>query len=174
MATIAALCSACMALCLFGSCKRLPNPETDEVSRMLRHFDRAQRPGGQDVPLERYFAWASERDAGTVAPTELAERLQLLVNQQRDLIARVRRLRTNSRDGLAILEAYLGAHIDGERAMDEVLAAYRLGNAEAVQLHESSVGAALTRFRGAQKLRAEVTKRLGVADPANRAPEARD
>jgi len=149
-------------LCLSFGCKELPNPETDEVARMLRYFDSVQRPDGQDLPLERFFAWTAERDAGARPADVMTEDLQVLVDQQRLLVARIKRIRTTSKDGLAVLEAYLGAHIDGHRALEQVLNARRLGDAAGVSRGEKAIRTAFTALRGARAVRTEVTERLGV------------
>ncbi len=150
------------ALLAAGGCKKLPNPETDEVSRNLRSFDDVHRPNGTDLPLERYFAWSAERDAGARPADDLTLELQLLVDPQRVLVARVKRIKTTSKEALSILEAYLGAHIDGHRALEDVLASRRLGDPQGVARGEGAVRGTFKALRRARSMRQEVASRLGV------------
>ena len=145
-----------------GGFPDLPNPVTDEVARVLRLFDRMQRPSGQDLPIERYFAWEAQRDAGSLPRELLSENLQGLVDVQRAMVVQIKRIRTTSDAALSILDAYLGAHIRTHQAMEEVLAGRRLGDAAREKVGEERVKAAYDELRRARALRADVEKRLGV------------
>jgi len=154
------------------SCKRLPNPEADEVSRVIRAFDRAHRPNGGDLPLERFFAWAAHRDAGQLPPDDLNAQLQALANEQVALIKRIRNIQTTSDEALAILNAYLIAHTDGSQAMEEVLNARRLGDPRREERGEAAARNAMSRLQDARSRREATLKRLGVSLPEPR--RARD
>lgn len=164
---ILAFAGFALVLCVGGSggCKRLPNPETDEVSRVMRTFDRLHRPDGHDLPLERYFAWAANRDAGLRPASDMTEELQALANDQRSLVVRIRGIRTTSSDALSILEGYLGAHIDAHLAMEEVLVGRRLGDPMRAEKGEAAVKAALDKLRVARENRKAIEAKLGI-EPA--------
>ncbi len=143
-------------------CKRLPNPETDEVARMLRYLDETHRPDGGDLPVERYFAWESKRDAGTRPNDELTAGLQKLVDQQLLLVKRLRRLRTSSENGQAIIDAYLGAHEAAHLAMEDTLWARRMSDWVLEERVRAGVVVAMGRLRKARELRSSVCEMLEV------------
>jgi hypothetical protein len=153
---------AIAALLVSAGCRELPNPETDEVTRVLRIFDRIQRPGGQDLPVEKYVGWSAQRDSGKHPGVDLTEQLQGLTDAQRGLIEQIKRIRTTSDAGLVVLDAYLAAHIAAHKGMEEVLAGRRLTQTAREKAGDASVQAAYASLRQARTQRRELEQRLGV------------
>ncbi len=154
-----------LALLLAASvcgCKRLPNPDADEVARALMHLDRAHRPAGEDLPIERYFAWVAEKDAGKLAAADHTARLARLCDDQKALVERLEALRTRSDDALLVLEAYLGAHVKAHHGMEEVLLARKGGDPARAAQAEAEVRAAMEDLQAARRKRAEVEARYEV------------
>ena len=152
-------------------CKKLPNPETDEVARMLWTFDSLHRPDGRDLPVERYWAWASKRAGGVNAPDQALAELQLLVDEQMNLVKGIRGMSVRSDHGLRILEAYLVPHVRGHEALEEALAGTRMKDPERVALAEKELKAVLDQLRAAREVRNAITRRLGVDDKSKGTPK---
>lgn len=143
-------------------CRRLPNPDSDELTRVLRRFDRLHRPTGADLPVERYFAWAAERDAGLLPEGDATEALQRLVDEQLALVRRIEGIGPTTGEALSVVEGYLKAHAEAHRAMEEVLAGRRLGDRGRVQAAEKALRESLNSLRAARVHRHDAEVRLGL------------
>ena len=156
-------CLCCVVvLAAWSGCKSIPDPAADEVTRVLRHFDTAQRPDNADLPIERYFAWAARRDAGVKAPEDIRAELRNIVDEQVALQKRTSRILTHSPDAQSILDAYREAHKEGHQAMEEVLAALRLGDTDRARSGDALVRRAMDKLRQARAHRDEVAVRMGL------------
>lgn len=152
-------------------CKKLPNPETDEVTRMLWAFDALHRPGGRDLPVERYWAWASQRAGGLSAPDKALVDLQRLVDEQMVIVKKIRAMSVRSDHGLRILGAYLAPHVRGHEALEEALAGTRMKDPQRVAQAERDLQAVLDQLRAAREVRKAITVRLGLPVEAKDTPK---
>ena len=148
------------------ACKSAPQPEVDEIARVLRHIDRIERSAGKELPIERFFAWSSARQAHLRPRADARAALERLVDDEWYLLRELRRIETPSVDAYRILEAVLDAHQASRTAMARALEGIRLGDEGLVTQAEEEARRALEAHRKARALRREVTRRWDVPDPA--------
>ena len=145
-------------------CKSLPNADVDDLSRSLRKLDAAQRPNGEDLPVERFFAWTADRDAGLRAPDDLDIGLRAIIEEQRALGKRLTLVPTPTPESREIVKAYRNAHDLSHLGMEEVLAGRRLGDPGRVQVGERQARAVLEALRAARAVRKARCEMIGLTD----------
>ncbi len=145
-------------------CKGLPSSDVDDLSRTLRKLDAAQRPNGEDLPIERFVAWTASRDSGRVPNDQLDVTLRALIDEQFALLARLRDVPGPTQEAREIVAAYVKSHTAMHEGMEETLAGRRLGDAMRAHSGEAQATGGLDAIRAARTLRKARCEMLGVAD----------
>jgi hypothetical protein len=155
-----------------GGCRDLPNPDADALARTLRRLDAAQRPNGEDLPVERFVAWTAERDAGLRAPPTLVDELRGIVDLQRALVKRLETVEATTEEAKALLKAYVDAHAAIHMGMETSFEGLRLSNGDDVRSGDARVKQGLDALRSARTLRKRLSDTLEVPEilPEEREP----
>ncbi len=157
---------------LGAGCRDLPNPDADAMARTLRRLDAAQRPNGEDLPVERFVAWTAERDAGLRAAPALVDEMRGIVDLQRALVKRLETVEATTEEAKALLKAYSDAHQTIHLGMETSFEGLRLANGDALRSGDARVRQGLDSLRSARKLRLRLSEILEIPEtlPEERAP----
>ena len=139
-----------------SGCKRLPNPEADSFVRTMRALDRAQRPTGRDLPVERFIAWQSRRDTNIATANELTMELRALAGETDRIVRRLDEITTRTAIEQKIVFAYRDAHEQARLGLEALLDQRMLGTETDTREAEQQVISALDAIRQARKARVQV------------------
>lgn len=155
-----------------AGCRDLPNPDADALARTLRRLDAAQRPNGEDLPVERFVAWTAERDAGLRAPPTLVDELRGIVDLQRTLVKRLETVEATTDEAKALLKAYVDAHSAIHLGMETSFEGLRLSSGDDVRSGDARVKQGLDALRSARTLRKRLSETLEIPEtlPEEREP----
>lgn len=159
------VCAAvAVTIVVFGGCRTLPNPDADDFIRAMRMLDKAQRPNGDDLPMERFVAWQSRRDTGRAAPPELTRELEILADHTHEIVNRLDALEIASGLGRSVIGAYRSAHESARHGLEDVLSGRRMGTKAQVARGEQRARKALDSLREARALRKRIAGEFGVPE----------
>jgi hypothetical protein len=150
------------ALFLVG-CNSIPNPNVDSFVRTMRQLDKAQRPNGKDLPMERFLAWQTRRDTNQAAPPELTQELQVLAQETHGIVIRIDQITPHTEAEKTVLTAYRAAHERARVGLEKLLDQRKLKITTRSEKTEEQLVHALEAIRAARALRKDHRNRLGAA-----------
>ena len=119
----------------------------------MRDLDRAQRPLGNDLPMERFIAWQTRRDTSQASPPELTAELQNLAGEAYNIVKRIDVITPRTKWGYQVVSAYRAAHETARIGLEAVHDHRTLGTQSQSRAAEQRVMSALDALREARTLR---------------------
>ena len=142
-------------------CKSIPNPEADGFIRSMRELDRAQRPQGQDLPMERFIAWQTQRDTGSLSPPELQRALERLATETAQIVQRIDAIKPRTTLARDVIAGYRTSHESARLGFEDLIDDMRLHTVGNTVRGESRVRTAITTIRQVRQQRRAVEAQFG-------------
>ncbi len=143
------------------SCQSIPNPEADGFIRSMRELDRAQRPEGQDLPMERFVAWQTQRDTGSLSPPELQQALELLASETAQIVQRIDAIKPRTTLARDVIAGYRISHESARLGFEDLIDDMRLNTAGSTVRGENRVRTAIAAIRQVRQRRRAVEVQFG-------------